>query len=394
MPARRAGCWLRAAGSQAAKRLLEPCWYPTKTINTVKECSNSLPTYPKPTSPAESCWCGGSASAVPALVGMLLCCRHVDSGLFCPGSGSFAEGGIWLAGFAPTTGQPLAAKLGGGLAAPLLPITGQPARQEQTQATCFTCALHVHNVQSRGEKSQAGPAFDSTYLQPTPAHAAAAPVGWEMLEQHHSAPAGPPSQGALTVKRANCLWSWKGLQRVELVIKRGNCHWKNRKRPATLLRRSQHGEASAPSHIQPPRPAIHTCHSHCHRSWLADKRRPGRVTTLRSLPCSPLYHLNSLATLAFAARRLSRQLVPMLSRAGLCTSGASAAAAAAARPAAPRLAGSGALRQALQFRGLRGAALAPAQLRALGLMRSTAAGRQASRVYAVAAPAEVCQSGL
>lgn len=196
------------------------------------------------------------------------------------------------------------------------------------------------------------------------------------------------------MKRANCLWSWKGLQRVELVIKRGNCHWKNRKRPATLLRRSQHGEASAPSHIQPPRPAIHTGHSHRHRSWLADKRRPGRVTTLRSLPCSPLYHLSSLATLAFAARRLSRQLVPMLSRAGLCTSGASAAAAAAARPAAPRLAGSGALRQALQFRGLRGAALAPAQLRALGLMRSTAAGRQASRVYAVAAPAEVCQSGL
>ncbi|KAL4419647.1 hypothetical protein ABPG77_000544, partial [Micractinium sp. CCAP 211/92] len=78
----------------------------------------------------------------------------------------------------------------------------------------------------------------------------------------------------------------------------------------------------------------------------------------------------------------------MLSRAGLCTSGATAAAAAAARPAAPRLAGSGALRQALQFRGLRSAALAPAQLRALGLMRGSAAGRQAARVSAVAAPAE------
>lgn len=78
----------------------------------------------------------------------------------------------------------------------------------------------------------------------------------------------------------------------------------------------------------------------------------------------------------------------MLSRAGLCTSGATAAAAAAARPTAPRLTGPGALRQALQFRGLRGAALAPAQLRALGMMRGSAASRQAMRVSAVAAPAE------
>lgn len=83
----------------------------------------------------------------------------------------------------------------------------------------------------------------------------------------------------------------------------------------------------------------------------------------------------------------------MLSRAGLCTSGATAAAAAAARPTAPRLTGPGALRQALQFRGLRGAALAPAQLRALGMMRGSAASRQAMRVSAVAAPAEVRLAG-
>ncbi len=122
---------------------------------------------------------------------------------------------------------------------------------------------------------------------------------------------------------------------------------------------------------------------------LTATRKPGRRPRPTPFRAPHSYHLPSLATLAFAARRLSRQLVPMLSRAGLCTSGATAAAAAAARPAAPRLAGSGALRQALQFRGLRSAALAPAQLRALGLMRGSAAGRQAARVSAVAAPAEV-----
>lgn len=94
--------------------------------------------------PVAGAWCGGSASPA-APVGMLLGCRHVDSGLFCPGSGSLADGGIWLAGLAPTTGQPLAyamtrccawpsAAAAGGAppaaprpGAPPPPITGHPA---------------------------------------------------------------------------------------------------------------------------------------------------------------------------------------------------------------------------------------------------------------------------
>ena len=119
---------------------------------------------------------------------MLLLCRHVDSGFCCPGSGALADGGIELAGLAPTTGQPLAAKGGGSrdaLAAAAPPITGQPAKR----ASAIQQHAGVVSLSERASVKEVAPR-QALGVQRARAHRTHSAPPEEPLEQH---PAVEPS---------------------------------------------------------------------------------------------------------------------------------------------------------------------------------------------------------
>lgn len=123
--------------------------------------------------------------------------------------------------------------------------------------------------------------------------------------------------------------------------------------------------------------------SECAASWC---RSPPYHCTLASPP-------RRSATLDRAARRVATTLLsPMLARAlGSTAGGAACGGAAAAAPRELPRAGGLVTRAAHFLRGLSGASLAPAQLRAFSLLRRAGARRTAMArgVSAVAAPAEV-----